>query len=337
MVMLHRPLVSVITINFNQAAYTLQMIDSLKRCGYENLEIIVVDNASNNNDVEAIATLHHDVKVLRLSENLGFAGGNNKGLEQAKGEYFLFLNNDTEVSEGFIEPLIAVFEQFPDAGMVSPRIHYFDSVEMKTIQYAGARKINLLTGRGSNIGWGETDMGQYNYVLETDYAHGAALMFNRRILKQLGCIPDQYFLYYEEHDWCTAMQRVGLKAYFCGKSVIFHKESISVGKNSPLKTYYMNRNRIMYLRRNASFVKFSIAILFYSFVSLPIAIIRFVLKRDFSHIKYYLWGISWHFTHGKVIKGFPQIENLDSQKFKLTNESNLYKEHIAFMDRLKSR
>jgi GT2 family glycosyltransferase len=332
--MLHRPLVSVITINFNQADYTLQMIDSLKLCGYDNIEIIVVDNASANDDVRKVELLYPDVKVLRLTENLGFAGGNNKGLEMAKGTYFLFLNNDTELVPGFLQTMIAVFEQYPDAGMVSPRLNYFNSPGKKTIQYAGSRPMNRFTGRGSNIGWGETDEGQYNFVIESDFAHGAALMFNHRVLDQVGCIPDQYFLYYEELDWCTAMQKKGLKAYYCGTALVYHKESISVGKNSSMKTYYMNRNRLLYLRRNNNKFSFYIALLFYSFVSMPVAIVRFMLHSEFKHLYAYFLAIAWHFSHRKGIRGFPYLEIQPNATKLLVNESKFYKEHIELLKRI---
>jgi GT2 family glycosyltransferase len=292
-----KPLVSVITVNFNHADYTIQMIDSLIRCNYDNIEIVVVDNASSNNDIDIIVNLRPEVVLLKLADNLGFAGANNKGIAIAKGEYFLLLNNDTEVVPGFLQELITVFEQYPDAGMVSPRLNYFYSDEKLTIQFAGARKINAFTNRGSSIGWGERDDGQYNNIAVTEFVHGAALMFNHRVLDTVGCMPDQYFLYYEEHDWCTAMQKKGLKAYYCGTALVYHKESISVGKNSLMKTYYMNRNRLLYLRRNSDNLSFYIALLFYCFVSLPTAIVRFVFKNEINHLKVFFMGIFWHFKH----------------------------------------
>lgn len=325
------PLVSIITINFNQSEYTIQMIESLKQCNYNNIEIIVVDNASTSDNVDRIKEIFPEIILLKLTENLGFAGGNNKGLALAKGEYFLLLNNDTEVIPNFLQEMIAIFEQYPDAGMVSPRLNYFNSKNKKTIQFAGARKISVLTGRGSNIGWGEIDNGQYNYVRESEYAHGAALMFNYRVLNILGCMPDQYFLYYEEHDWCTAMRKRGLKAYYCGTTLVYHKESISVGKNSLLKTYYMNRNRIMYLRRNANFASFIFALMFYLFVSLPVALFRFVVKKEYKHIKHYLLGIVWHFAHFNGIKGFPALVMQQDGTNKLVNESDFYKEHKSVL------
>lgn len=301
------PLVSIVSINFNHSIDTLLMIDSLKKCSYKNIEIIILDNASFNDTPGIITEKYPDVKLILLPHNLGFAGGNNEGVKYAKGDYILLLNNDTEVDPGFLEPMIDVFLNFTDVGMVSPKLLYFNSPNMKTIQYAGARNINLYTGRGSNIGWGETDKGQYDGTYKTDFAHGAALLFSRKVLEIVGCMPDLYFLYYEELDWCNFMRKKGLSPYYCGKSKVFHKESVSVGKNSPIKTYYMTRNRIIYLRRNANWFAFLFAMLFFLTVSTPVAVLKMLKNKELGLIKFYFYGILWNFTHLKSLHGFPQF------------------------------
>lgn len=302
------PLVSIISVNYNHSEDTLLMIRSLKKCTYKNIEIIVVDNGSYNDDVSVISSEFPEVKLIMLPNNLGFAGGNNEGFRYATGEYMLLLNNDTEVDPGFLEPLVEVFLSHSDVGMASPRLLFYHSPEMKTIQYAGAKRINLITGRGRNLGWGETDHGQYDHVCQTDYAHGAALLLSRKLLDEIGCMPDVYFLYYEEHDWCTAMQKKGLKAYYVGTSKVFHKESVSIGKNSPIKTYYMTRNRMVYLRRNANWGSFLIAMLFFLGISAPVAIFRLLKNRESHLIPFYISAINWNFFHFADLKGFPQLK-----------------------------
>ncbi|MFZ4411865.1 MAG: glycosyltransferase family 2 protein [Bacteroidales bacterium] len=306
------PLVSIITVNYNHSADTIAMIHSLKNCSYKNIEIIVVDNASQNDDPSCILKEFPDIQLVLLPNNLGFAGGNNEGFRYAKGEFLLLLNNDTEVDPHFLEPLVETLQNNENIGMVSPRLMFYHSPEMKTIQYAGARKINLFTGRGKNLGWGETDHAQYNYIRETDYAHGAALMLTRKVLTEVGCMPDVFFLYYEEHDWCTAMQKKGLKAFYIGTSVVFHKESVSIGKNSPLKTFYMTRNRIVFLRRNANGINFIISMLFFLFISAPVAIFRYIKNKESHLIKYYISAINWNFTHVNNLNGFPKLHQLNN-------------------------
>src|SRR5215203_5458172 len=129
------PLVSVITVNFNHVTLTLELLASLSHTHYESLEIIVVDNGSDENPELIIKEKFPEVMVIRSKTNLGFAGGNNLGIKAAKGKYLFFLNNDTEVHAHTFTPLVQLFETTHDAGIASPKILYFNSGE--TIQYAG--------------------------------------------------------------------------------------------------------------------------------------------------------------------------------------------------------
>jgi GT2 family glycosyltransferase len=308
------------------------MIKSLNLCTYKNIEIIIVDNCSKNDNPYIIKELFPDIKLIVLKDNLGFAGGNNEGLKYANGEYILLLNNDTEVDPNFLEPLVEVLMNNEDAGMASPRLLYYYSPNKKTIQYAGANKINLLTGRGSNIGILEIDNGQYNFVKKTDYAHGAALIFPKKLLSILGCMTDLYFLYYEEHDWCNGMKKLGLNAYYVGHSKVYHKESVSVGKNSPLKTYYMTRNRLIYLRRNANWYKLIIALIFFTFVSTPSALLKMLKNKDLKLIKFYLIGILWNLKNFRNLKGYPQLTKNHNGNLEILGLTNQYISHKKFLN-----
>jgi len=331
------PLVSIITVNYNHSTDTIDMIHSLKECTYKNIEIIVVDNDSQNDNPSCILEKFPDIKLVLLDNNLGFAGGNNEGFRYATGEYILLLNNDTEVDPYFLEPLIELLQNNKNIGMVSPRLLFYNSPGKKTIQYAGASKINLLTGRGKNLGWGETDNGQYNFVKETDYAHGAALMLSREVLSEVGCMPDVFFLYYEEHDWCTAMQKKGLKAFYVGTSKVYHKESVSIGKNSPIKTYYMTRNRIVFLRRNANWINFLFSMLFFLFISVPAGIFRFVKNKESLLIKYFISAIVWNFTNLKSLKGFPKLKQIDNELPELTDTYHHFAFHSKFVKSINTK
>jgi len=285
------PLVSIITINYNQSEVTCQLLDSLGKVTYPMLETIVVDNASPDDTPDIIAERYPWVTLVRSDTNLGFAGGNNLGVLHSKGRLLLFLNNDTEVDPGFIEPLVDTWRKHPDAGMISPKIIFHFSPEKKTIQYAGARSINPITGRGSKIGFMETDNGQYNDIRPTDYCHGAAVMVPLEVIENIGLMPDIYFLYYEEHDWGEMIKRHGYRIYYCGTSRIFHKESMSTGENSPLKMYYMTRNRIIFMKRNRNRTHY---LLFFLFLSLPKNIMKLGTGKDRELLKAFVRGCMWH-------------------------------------------
>ncbi|HEY9049611.1 MAG TPA: glycosyltransferase family 2 protein [Ohtaekwangia sp.] len=289
------PLVSIVTINFNQTPVTRDLLLSLRNISYPSIEIIVVDNGSRDTSARSLKQEFPEINLIETGKNLGFAGGNNVGLEQAKGEYLLLINNDVEVVPGFLEPLVGIFQQQPEAGIASPRIVYFDRNEL--IQYAGAVKINPYTGRGKKLGHLETDTNQYNWVRETELGHGACLLTSRKVLEAVGMLPEVYFLYYEEHDWTEQVKRAGYKVYYVGTSKVYHKESISVGKNNPIKTYYLARNRILYLKRNTKGLTQLSSMLFFFLLAVPKDILKLLLRMDFPNLKSYIQGISWHLNH----------------------------------------
>ncbi|HYG00991.1 MAG TPA: glycosyltransferase family 2 protein [Chryseosolibacter sp.] len=290
-----KPLVSIITINFNQLHHTVELLKSLERVTYPNFEVIVVDNCSNVNPENEIKDRFPTVKVICSETNLGFAGGNNLGIAEAKGEYLLFLNNDTEVDPGFLQPLVELFEENPNAGAASSKIIFHNSDNI--IQYAGSTCLNPLTGRNKRIGFMERDMGQHDTLKETDLAHGCSMMVPRRVVNKVGIMPELFFLYYEEIDWCESIKRAGYKIYFVPKSRVYHKESMSVGKNSTLKTYYMTRNRLLYMRRNSSGLLKMLSLMFFVIFSLPKNILTYLKQREMQHVKAFWRACVWNITH----------------------------------------
>ena len=192
------PLVSIITINYKQLLLTIDLIKSLKEITYPNYELVIVDNNSQE-DLTPIELKFPSVKLIKSSKNLGFAGGNNLGLKQAKGDYILYLNNDTIVEKSFLEPLVNCFIENPNTGLVSPKIRYYD--ERNRIQFAGYTDLSKITLRNSIIGYGEIDKNQFNKRTKTAFSHGAAMMTTRKILNQSGLMSELYFLYYEELDF----------------------------------------------------------------------------------------------------------------------------------------
>lgn len=288
------PLVSIITVNFNHPDVTLALLASLRKITYPNIEIIVVDNASAESP-EILKSSFPEIAFLQNSENLGFAGGNNEGIRIAKGKYILFINNDTEVSEGFLEPLVSKCESDPRIGAVSPKIKFF--YQPDTIQFSGQAPINPYTMRSFGYGYGAKDHGQFDMDTRTNFVHGAAMMVPLTVITEVGLMAECYFLYYEELDWCTRIKNAGYQLWYVHDSLILHKESVSTGKMTPFKTYYMNRARILYLRRNLKGITFFIAILFQLFIAIPKNTIAFILKKDKNHLKAYTRALLWHFSH----------------------------------------
>jgi GT2 family glycosyltransferase len=288
------PLVTIISVNYKQTEVTCEMLQSLREITYKNIEIIIVDNGSDEDLEKVLSAKFSDAKLIISKENLGFAGGNNLAVKAAKGKYILFLNNDTIVDRGFLEPIITTMEANSLIGMASPKIIFFNTDE--TIQYAGSTGINPYTGRGAKIGHLEKDNGQYNDIRPTGLVHGAAMVVPLEVIKKVSLMPDFFFLYYEEHDWCEMIERAGYKIYYIGSSKIYHKESISVGRESALKTYYMIRNRLLFMRRNVHGLPFISSMLFFIFLSIPNNTLKYLVKREFKHLKRFYAGIWWNIT-----------------------------------------
>lgn len=287
---------SVISVNYNQAKLTCGMIESLRAVSYKNIEILIVDNGSPDEDPEIIKAHYPEIRLIKSEVNLGFAGGNNLGIKEAKGKYLFFLNNDTEVTPNCIEPLVNLFEENKSAGIASPKIIFYDTDNI--IQYAGATEINPWTGRNKGIGSMEKDTGQFNRSFETDLIHGAAMMVPRRVINKVGLMPEIYFLYYEELDWCEMIKRAGYTCHFVGESSIYHKESMSVGKFSLTKTYYINRNRLLFIRRNFfGLQKWSSYLVFLLF-AIPKRSAVYALNGEWQHCAALWKGLVWNFkTH----------------------------------------
>jgi GT2 family glycosyltransferase len=292
--------VSVITVNFNHSQITEELLNSITETNtYKNLEIIVVDNASTINPVPQWTTKYTDIKFIRSDINLGFAGGNNLGIENATGDYFFLVNNDTEFTPGLVEKLVKTLDTNPQIGIISPLIKYYNDKSL--IQYAGFTLVNYYTGRNTAIGKGQKDSGQYeNFIGQTGYCHGAAMMIKREATEKAGLMAENFFLYFEEVDWGERINRAGYQAWVCGSAVIFHKESISVGKNSPVKEYFMNRNRILFIRRNAPFFKALVFYIYFTLVVSPRNIINYLKGKRFNFIPLLLRAVWWNVIHSKT-------------------------------------
>lgn len=263
--------VSIIIVNFNQPEVTYQCLDSLKKLTYPNVEIFVIDNASLPE--KRIKNINYpEITLIQSDTNLGFAGGNNLALKIASGDLLLLLNNDTEVTPSFLEPLVETLNSIQDAGIVSPKIIFYQSDNL--IQYAGTTAINPMTCRGSTIGYKEKDLGQYDKIYQTDLAHGACMLFKREVMDKIGMLNEDYFLYYEEYDFFEKAKRAGFTIYYNGLSKIFHKQSTSVGIFSPLKAYYMAKNRILFARRNFKGANKVLSISYCILLALPKNIIK---------------------------------------------------------------
>ena len=272
---------SIITINYNGLKDTCELIESLP-LEEQSIEVIVVDNASKENEAAIIANRYPQVKVIRSEKNLGFAGGNNLGIKAAQGKYLFFINNDVilKPQTSDISHLVNRLKTNDKIAMVCPKIRF--AWGDNPIQFAGYTPLSRYTMRNRSIGFGETDKGQYDIAHPTPYAHGAAMLVKREALEQVGLMPECYFLYYEELDWSMMFTRAGYDIWYEPACTIYHKESQSTGQNSSLKTYYLTRNRLLFVKRNIQGLRRYITYTYLLLIVAPRDICRYVLHRQFN-------------------------------------------------------
>ena len=249
----------------------------------------MVDNASKKDEASIISDQYPHVKVIKSKKNLGFAGGNNIGIKEAKGKYILLINNDTYFKEFKIDTLIERLESSDKIGIICPKLRF--AWDSNPIQFAGYSPLSKITVRNQAIGFGEEDHGQYNKAHQTPYAHGAAMLLKREAIDKVGLMPECYFLYYEELDWSMMFTRAGYEIWYDPACTVFHKESQTTGQNSPIRTYYITRNRLLLVKRNYKGINKYLSYIYLIGIVAPRDIIKYTLQGRFDLVKAVCCGI----------------------------------------------
>jgi len=247
------PKVFIIILNWNGWRDTFECLKSLSDLAYGNFEIILIDNASKEKTRFSRETFPKLKTTQVFNEyNLGFAGGNNQGIKMAlegDADYVLLLNNDTTVEPDFLSVLVAEAEKNNEAGILGPKILFYD--EKRLIWSAGGKITGNFT-RGELIGYRQNDSGQYNQTKEVDYISGTCLLVKKEVIKKIGLISEDYFLYYEDNDWCQRVRQAGYKCLLVPEAKIYHKASKSTQEFSYPYIYYHSRNGLILASRFGS-------------------------------------------------------------------------------------
>lgn len=243
--------VAVIVLNWNGKNDTLACLESLQAQNDIQTKIILVDNGSDDDSVSAVAEQYPDAEIIETGLNLGYAAGNNIGLNRALElgfEYMLVLNNDTILEPYCIAKLVTDLEQHPDAAAAAPKTFFLDSPA--TIYYAGG-KLNT-DGSPEHVGWGRLDGPEFGSS-DTEWITGCAILFRAQPLKEISLFEAKFFLLFEDLDWSMRARKLGYKLRFVGEAKLWHKGSASFGKTfSPFYWYYYSRNSFLWIERNFS-------------------------------------------------------------------------------------
>lgn len=226
-------LVSVVVLNWNGGELLKKCLESLqKNTEYPDYEVIVVDNGSEDGSQELVRKDFPDIRLIENEKNLGFAKGNNRGIKAGEGEYIFLLNNDTEVTKGWLTELVKVAASDPAIGIVGCRLEYPDG----EVQHAGG----YVTSAG--IAKHYTSGGQR----EVEYVTGAALLIKKGVIEEIGYLDEKFSpFYFEEMDWCFRAKKSGYKIIYSPNAEIVHHESFSMKKRANNFVYFVkNKNRI---------------------------------------------------------------------------------------------
>lgn len=245
--------VSIILVNYKNYNDTIKCLESLEKVNYPNMSIIVIDNNSEDDSLMILKKRENDkVKVLESGYNGGFAFGNNCGIRKAledKSDYVLLLNNDTIVDCDFLAPLLRVAENDKSVGIVSSRIMFYPDIDR--IWYAGG-KVDWDNLRAIHFGLKEKISEKYLQKSTVDFASGCCMLISRNAIQETGLLPEEYFMYYEDMDYCIMVADKGFKIEYVPESVIYHcVSSSSGGDGSPFTIEWQARARRIFWKKYA--------------------------------------------------------------------------------------
>jgi len=233
--------ISVIVVNWNGKEYLGECLDSLRRQTFRDFEVILVDNGSEDGSIESVQFLFPQLgRILRHPRNLGFAGGNNSGIRMAQGRYIALLNNDAQADPHWLEALVQTAEEDSQVGMWASKI-YLQGLP-KVIDNVG----HLIYPDGLNRGRGrlEKDYGQYDQQEEILFPSGCAALYRREMLEEIGLFDEEFFAYGDDTDIGLRGRLARWKCMYVPTAVVYHRYSQSSGAYSPLKAFYVERNRV---------------------------------------------------------------------------------------------
>ena len=288
------PLVYIILVNYNGYEDTNECVRSLKKTSYPNFKIIIVDNASTNDSLTYLKKSSKDCRIIESKDNLGFAGGNNLGIEYALNngaDYVMLLNNDTLVEPNFLDEMLNTVKGNAKVGLVGCKIMYYPKKD--TIWYGGGY-INWFKFIGVHYGLKEIDNGQCDREKEIDFMTGCCMLIKREVFEKTGLLSDDYFMYFEDVDFCVKVKDSGYKIWYNPKAVIYHKVGLSGGgEESSFSIKWGTRNRLLFMKKyKAKVSKFGCLLSnMFFYITRIIKYVQLRFKKDNDRAKAIVEGI----------------------------------------------
>jgi GT2 family glycosyltransferase len=251
--LINSPKVAVVILNWNGKNFLQQFLPSVIKNRYENMDIIVADNASTDDSLSFLHEMYAEVKIISLDKNYGFAKGYNEALKKVKADYYVLLNSDAEVSENWIEPMVTLLESDKSIAACQPKVLSYQ--EKNVFDYAGAAggwldKFGYPFAKGRVFDYCEIDQGQYDQQEPIFWASGAAMFIRASAFHQVNGFDEYFFAHQEEIDLCWRLQLAGYQVYSCPAAKIYHVGGGTLPKGNSRKTYLNFRNNLIMIWKN---------------------------------------------------------------------------------------
>lgn len=246
--------VAVVILNWNGRKLLEQFLPSVTRFSTaDNVDIVVADNHSSDDSVAFVQQQYPDIRCIVLTRNYGYADGYNKALEQIDADYFVLLNSDVEVTEGWLEPIVYFFDNNKDVAAAQPKI--LAQRNKRFFEYAGAAggfidENGYPFCRGRIFDVVEEDKGQYDNVIDVFWASGACLFIRSEVFFEVGGLDASFFAHMEEIDLCWRLNARGKRIVCIPQSVVYHVGGATLNEESPRKTFLNFRNNLLMLYKN---------------------------------------------------------------------------------------
>ena len=218
-----------------------------------DVEIIVADNASNDDSLSYLKTNHSHIRIIPLDKNYGFAEGYNRALQQVDADYYVLLNSDVEVTDGWLQPMLDLMQQKPDIAACMPKIRAISNRDY--FEYAGAAggfidKYGYTFCRGRLFHTVEKDVEQYDSEMEIFWATGACCMIRAKLFHEFNGFDSAFFAHMEEIDLCWRLKNAGYTIWYTPRSTVYHVGGGMLPQSSPLKTFLNYRNNLLMMYKN---------------------------------------------------------------------------------------
>jgi len=292
------PQVTVQVINFNGGEKIIRGLNKVFEMNFPLFEVIVIDNGSTDGSKEKIKKMFPQILLVENKKNLGSVLAHNQGFKLARGEFILSLDDDAVVSRDLLTSLLKIIEKDKLIGIIVPKLYYF---KRPTTFNSTGFFLDPFFGKTKDLGIGKQDCGQLDFQREVDYVPSAVILLRKEVINNVGGMNEDYFVYYEDVDWCKRIRDAGYKIIYTPTAKAWH-DCKTPSELSKFRVYHYSRGKTFFMIRNFSIIHNVIFSFFLFTLYSPFRVMLFLFKRKPSLIKSYLLGIYDGFTGKKRIE-----------------------------------